>query len=269
MSSPRRDRLRGELQRLRNLAGLSGRAMAGRLGATQATVSRIERGETLPAMPVVRAWLDAAGAEETERDRLLDLAEAVHAETRGWGELLGDVGHAQRDAQRRESESTVVRNFQPTVVPGLLQTPEYARAIMSIGRTKDVTAGVATRIERQQVLYEDERRFTFLIEENVLRWPVGSPDVVAAQRDRLVSLSRLKTVELAILPATVAVAAPWHNFIIWEPQDGHPYVTTELVHGAQEVGDPESVQLYLTLWERLWGAAAVGEDAVSLIQRVS
>lgn len=266
MPSPRRDRLRGELQRLRNLAGLSGRKMAAQVGVTQATVSRIERGETLPSMPVVRAWLAATDVGEVGRERLLDLAEAVLAETRNWGELLGDVGHAQLDVQRRELDAHLIRNFQPTVIPGLLQTPEYARAVLSIGRTRDVVAAVAARIERQQVLYDMTRAFEFLISERVLRWPLGGEEVAAAQRDRLLSLARLATVKLAVLPADVTVAAAWHNFILWKPPDGAMYVTTELVHGAQEVHDPDGVALYVALWNRLWAAAAVGDDAVALIR---
>jgi transcriptional regulator with XRE-family HTH domain len=262
----RRDRLRAELQRHRMRAGLSGRALADKVGVKQATISRVERGHTLPSIKMVNAWLAAVGADEGDRARLRELAEAVHGETRGWGELLGDAGHNQDEARLRETETVLARNFQPSVVPGLLQTPEYARAVLRIGRTTNVESAVATRIERQQALYDEGRTFHFLIAEQVLHWPVGGHEVLAAQRDRLVSLARLRSVELAVVPAGATVLVPWHNFVVWDTADGGRYVTTELFHGAQEVTAAESVDLYVEVWERLWAAAAHGSEAVELIR---
>lgn len=242
--------------------------MAARLGTTQATVSRIERGETLPPIPTVRGWLDAVAVAGSERARLLDLAEAVHAETRGWAELLDAAGHAQHEALAAERSLDRVRSFQPTVVPGLLQTPEYARAILTTGRTRDVPAALATRIERQQVLYEEGRRFSYLIAESVLHWPIGGSAILAAQRDRLVSLARLPTVDIGIIPTTTAVAAAWNNFALMDPTDGPTYVLTELIHGAQEIHEPDRVGLYESLWKQLSDVAVVAESATELIRSI-
>jgi transcriptional regulator with XRE-family HTH domain len=265
MASPR-DRLRAELQRRRIRAGQSGRALADTVGVRQATISRVERGHTLPSIKMVDAWLTAVGADKVDRERVLELAEAVHGETRGWNELLGDTGHNQDEARHREAEAVLARNFQPSVVPGLLQTPEYARAVLRVGRTTNVAAAVATRIERQQALYDEGRTFHFLIAEQILHWPVGGHEVLAAQRDRLVSLARLQSVELAVVPLAATVLVPWHNFVVWDTADGGRYVTTELFHGAQEVTAADSVGLYVEVWERLWAAAAHGSEAVELIR---
>lgn len=262
----RRDRLRAELQRHRLRAGLSGRALADAVGVRQATVSRVERGHTLPSLKMVGAWLAAVGADEVDRERLLDLAEAVHGETRGWEELLSHAGHTQDEARHREMETVLARNFQPSVVPGLLQTPEYARAVLRIGRTTDVERAVATRIERQQALYEEDRKFHFLIAEQVLHWPIGGQEVLVAQRDRLASLARLRSVELAVVPAAATVLVPWHNFVLWDTADGERYVTTELFHGAQELTAAASVALYVEVWDRLWASATHGSEAVELIR---
>jgi transcriptional regulator with XRE-family HTH domain len=267
LADSRRDQLRAELMRLRMQAGLGGRPLAGRVGVTQATVSRIERGQTLPSLPVVRSWLDACRADEETRVKVLVLAEAVHTASRGWSELLDEHGHAQREFRAREASSTWVQNFQPTVVPGLLQTPEYARAVLRLGRTRDVEAGVAERVARQAVLHEAGRRFSFLLAERVLRWPVGGTEVLAAQRDRIVSLCRLPTVELAVLPDDVVTVALWSNFVIWHPADGPAFAGVEKWLGEDKVTDPGDVEMLAGVWSRLWDAAARGEDAVELIRR--
>lgn len=270
MTASRRDRLRAELVRLRLHASIAGRLMGSKIAASQGTVYRIEHGETLPSMRHVALWLDAVGADQVTRDRVTDLAEAVHAEVRGWGELLNEEGHSQREARQQEAVALRVRNYQPTVVPGLLQTPEYARALFSIGRTRDVEAAVAARVARQQVLYEPGREFTFLIAEVVLRWPLGGKQVLAAQRDRIVSLAKLDGVDVGVLPATMTQAAVWNNFILWDTDDVEDrLVTAELVDGEYEVRQPDRVELYEQVWDRLWTAAAVGDDAVALIQAVT
>ena len=229
--------------------------------------TRIERGETVPSIPTVRAWLAAChiGDEPTVR-RIVDLAEAVQAETRGWDELLGREGHAQREAAQMEAAVQQLRVFQPTVVPGLLQVPEYARALFSIGRTRDVEAAVAARVTRRRVLYEPGQAFLFLVAEAALHWPLGGPAVHAAQLDRIVSLSRLPAVDIAVLPISAVVATPWHNFQLWTIPDEAVRVTAEFVDGERDTSDPASVDLYEALWQRLWGAAAQGDDALRLIR---
>ena len=266
MPDSRRDQLRAELMRLRLQAGLGGRPLASLIGVTQATVSRVERGHTLPSLPVVRAWVAACGADDDLASRLVLLAEAVHTDMRGWSELLDEQGHAQRRFRDRETAALTVRNFQPSVVPGLLQTPEYARAVLALGRTRDVEAAVAERVARQRILYEDGRQFSFLLAEPVLHWPVGGLEVLRAQRDRIESLSRLPTVEVAVLPASAAVMVLWQNFIIWEPKDGPPFAGSELFLGEQSVTDPGDVALLDDVWSRLWDSAARGDDAVALIR---
>lgn len=271
MAEPSRLRalLAKELLRVRDLAGLSGREMARRLGISQPKMSRIDRGRSLPSVPLVERWLSEGGADEDTRERILALAEAAHGETRPWGDLLGDRSHLQDEARQQNAAARLVRNFQPTVIPGLLQTAEYARSVLALGHTADRTAALAARLERQQVLHEPDRRFEFVIAESVLRWVPG-PRALAGQIDRLLSLATLESVEVAVLPASAAVVVPWHNFIIREPADGSPiYVTTELFHGAQEINDVASVAIYVKAWERLASVAVWSGHAQDLLARIA
>jgi transcriptional regulator with XRE-family HTH domain len=256
---------------VRDTAGLSGRKLAGMLGSNQGKIWRIESGTQLPTVPLVKDWLTACGmAEDSPQwQRLVDLAEAAHGETRPWGDLLAGVGHLQGVARDRETGARLVRNFQPTIVPGLLQTPEYATRIMplaDITGTIDHAAAVSTRLQRQQVLYEEGHRFEFLLVEAALRLSVQMGEVTPAQMDRIVSLAKLPSVGLAVVPVGRDVVAPWHNFILWEPREEDPYVTTELFHGEQRITDVSTVALYRGLWSRMWDAAVTGDEAVDLIR---
>lgn len=269
--SPRGERLRRELLHQRDKAGLSGRKLAALLKTNQGKIWRIDNGHQLPSLPLVAQWLDACNVEEPKRQQILDLAEAAHGETRPWGDILAGVSHLQGVAQQRESDATTVRNFQPTIIPGLLQTPEYAARVIPLAdhmNTIDRDASLAARLQRQQILYEDGHRFQFLLVENALHWSLAMGDVGPAQLDRIVSLSRLATVELAVIPAGTDVVIPWHNFVILEPADDEPYVVTELFHGEQRITLAEQVELYRALWERMWKAAVQGDDARALIKGI-
>lgn len=267
MSEPTRVRfqLAKELLRLRDLRSISGREMGRRLGISQPTMSRIDRGLALPAMAAVERWLDETGADADTADRVRALAEAAHGETRPWADLLTDRTHLQDQPHRRNADAVLVRNFQPTVIPGLLQTAAYARRILELGRT-DVASALAARLRNQQVLHEAGRRFEFLLAEHVLGWSPG-PGALPGQMDHLASLPTLGTVEIAIVPATAPVGIAWHNFVWRRPADGDsPSVSTELVHGAQEISEPASVAVYEQLWERLRAAAVGGEAATAMIR---
>lgn len=263
--SPHRVRLRQELLRARDRAGLSGRQMADRIGVSQGTLWRIEQGRQLASLPRVEAWLDACGLDDDQRRRILDLAELAHGETRPWRELLDMEGHLQAVSREREQTATLVRNFQPTIVPGLLQTEDYARRVLEAGHTRDVEGAVATRMERQRALREGDTEFMFLIGERALRASMGDELVLPGQRDQLVAAMDLPSVTVGVVPDEAPVLA-WHNFIIWEPVDGDLYVTTELVHGSQEIVKAEDALVYVDAWQRLAKSAMFGDLAVELIR---
>lgn len=241
------------------------------IGQSHTTVGRIEDGLTRPKVQQVRLWLDKIAAADPSlvdaglRHSLMDSVQAMHAEIRGWPELLGDEGHVQHEIARREQGATRVRNYQDEVVPGLLQTPEYARAYFERGRTTDIDAAVLARIGRQQILAEAGREFVFLIAERVLRQPFGGTQILAEQRDRIVSLAKRATVEVAILPDGAAPRVVWHNFTLWDTPDG-PYAMSELEYGQPERADPADLERLEQLWNQLWAAAVHGEDALDLIR---
>jgi transcriptional regulator with XRE-family HTH domain len=274
MSAPksRREQLGQELEHLRRLAGLSGRALAGMLPISQSTISRVESGKALPSRDEITAWADATGADAPTRERLLALVDAVLREEASWRSKLGEGRtHLQDEIRAREAAAHTVRNFQPTVVPGLLQTPEYAHYVIpraDIDNVIDRAAAAAARLQRQQSLFDGERQFEFLLGEAALHWPRSLPELLAAQLDRIVTLTPLKAVNIAVLSLGEPVdAVPWNNFVIYEGDE--PFVSIELVHRPETVTDPRQVDLYRRLYDQMWRRAATGSDAVTLIQRVT
>lgn len=242
-------RLRAELIRHRDLAGLSGRQLGDRApGMSRETVRRFERGDTGLSVARVQAWLDVCNVPEHERVRILDLAERALGETRPWADLLAERGHAQGAAHALEQGATLVQTWQPLMIPGLLQTPEYARATLDLGLTTDVDAAVAARVGRQQQLYDGPARFEFLLSERVLDGGHVADEVRDAQRDRLASLARLERVELKVVPARAMVVLP-HPFAVYSGTD--TVVGVELVQGAVEWRDQATVNAYLERWDEL------------------
>lgn len=272
-----RAQLGRELKHLREFAGLSGRDLAARirdsgLDMSQSKVSRIESGTATVIRPEVQAWADATNAAPGTRERLIELAEAAFTELAAWRSAVrADTRHVQDQVRAREATAHTVRNFQPTVIPGLLQTPEYAHwmiPLADIAGVVDHAASAAARLERQPALFDTDRRFEFLIGECALHWnPAPAMEVLVAQLDRVASLAAMDSVHIGVLPIDgQGVATPWSNFVIYEGDE--TFVMVELIHAGLRIADPEDVELYRGLYDRLWKRAAKGSDAVALIQRV-
>jgi transcriptional regulator with XRE-family HTH domain len=244
--------LGAELKAIRSLAGISQRAMGRRLGVPQMRIARIESGETLPAQPLVERWLKAAAADPETRARVRALLQEAHRTAPTWSKQLAKHGHLQLDIAAQERAAVWIRTLETQIVPGLLQTPEYARKIIEIADMTgevDVDEAVAARMERQQIL-QSGRRLEFLIAESVLSWE-PAPGVLPAQMLRIDELAMLDGVSIGLIPAKVRLRS-WSPFIVYTPAEGGPYVSLELNHGPQDVRAAADVEVY----ERLWAAFA-------------
>lgn len=263
-----RAHLGAELRAVRTLSGRTQRDIADAVDdVSQPTVARAEQGRSLLTRDQARAWLDACSADADARARVLALIEAAHAEDRSWRDGDGS-GHWQMVAAEREQASRRVRTYSPGLIPGLLGTARYAQDVIPLTDptgTMDHAAAAGARVSRQQILYEPGREFLFLIEEMPLHWrPSGGTEI--AQRAHLLSLATLPTVRLGVLPQDRVGDPPWHGFVIYEPAEGPPYVTTEQYHGGGVHVDPSDVAGYEALWSRLWDAALTGDEAVAYIR---
>ena len=271
-----RARLGNELRRLRRLAGISGREIARSVRVGQATVSRIENAQTVPSLPEVTAWADAVGAPEETRRSLLVLAEAALNEVETWRvRQRGGLPAMQADIRTLEASARTTRHFQPTLVPGLLQTAEYARRVFELVDVVgggDYVAAVAARMERQQVLFDRTRHFEFLITEAALRWRPGPSHVLAAQLDRVASVATLGNVSLGLIPVDTKMRAiPWCGFDLYEDldHDGQPFVMLETAHAGLTVSDASDVALYRDQLQLIRAAALFGDEAAGLLEKIT
>ncbi|GAA2441648.1 helix-turn-helix transcriptional regulator [Streptomyces glaucus] len=204
----RRRKLGAELRALRAAAGLTSGEAARLVGWHQSKVSRIETGTSGVKPADVRLLLDAYAVRDAQlRDLLLVLAgsDAGGGRHHWWHAYRGVLPPTYRDFISLESQATAMRTLETTVVPGLLQTSEYARAVTRAavdGLSEDrLDTLVEVRLARQDVLRADPPlRLSAVLDEAVLRREVGGPGVMTRQLTRLVEAARLPQVRLQVLP---------------------------------------------------------------------
>jgi transcriptional regulator with XRE-family HTH domain len=272
----KRRRLGGELRRHREQAGVPGRQLAERIGISQSKISRIESGTALPTIPEVTAWAAAVGASGDEAGSLLALAEAAYTEVHPWNAALQDHGHLQDDIQELENRTGVKRVYEPSVIPGLLQTADYVRRIFTMFQPAyaepDIPAVVAGRLDRQVALFDSARQFEFLITEAALRWRIGPVGLLRAQLDRIASVSTLENVSIGLIPQTApALTHVPHGFVIFEPNgdEDDVIVMVETVHANLTVGEAIQVELYHRQWSLLAQTAVYGASARDLLAEIA
>lgn len=265
-------RLAAELTQLREAAGLTTRQLADRLGVSQGKVTKIENARTVPSVEDVRAWVEATGAPADRAARLVELVERAHTEAimlraaRRAG--LPDL---QRQVAASEQAATAIHVYTPTIIPGLLQTPDYARLLVtSVHQDRpDVAEAISQRMQRQAILYEEGRRFEFVIGEAALRWRYGAAAVQLGQLDRLRTAALLPGVQVGVLSFDREVPA-WHShgFTLFEADDGDPYVHVETLTASLNVTEPADVEAYRQALARLRELAVQGEEAQALLVQV-
>ncbi|MGK5684748.1 helix-turn-helix domain-containing protein [Actinoplanes sp. URMC 104] len=251
------------LARWRKRKQLSGQALGDRVGLSQATISRLENGRS-PADPhVVRRVAEGLELPSDEVDRLVALAGNSDNQLTDWQTTEPNLSNRQHHVGRIESPAREVRIFQPAVVVGLLQTSEYARAILTGLRTglEDdqgadsalaVSEGVAARMKRSQVLYEPNRTFSFVMSEAVLGNQVCRPADMLAQIARLREVAALPNVSLRIIPAEAELPlAPFHGFELVDDR----YIFVDLFSPSLSSSSRHFIRQYRRVFDALESVA--------------
>ncbi len=273
--SPEAVALGRELARLQTYSGRPMRPIAAAVGVSQSTVSRWEAGTSLPSLQQVAAFADAVGAAASAASRLEALARtALDEKTFGTWASTG-LTVIQDDVKALESAYGTLRHFQPALVPGLLQTPEYARLVMSLTRRArdedDLDRAVAARVGRQSLLGDPAHVLEFLLTEAALRFlpEGGSDDMLRVQLDRIATLAEVPRIEIgAIRLGTPLRAIPAVGFVLHDdPLDGgQPMVQYDVPHKGDYVTEPADVQVYRDLLDALRQSAVFGDEAAAVIR---
>ncbi|MER5889324.1 helix-turn-helix transcriptional regulator [Streptomyces sp. NPDC001941] len=199
----RRRRLGQELRRLRELKGMTAEEVAERLLVSQSKISRLENGRRSISQRDVR---DLCGVYEVEDHRIVDslMQMAKDSRQQGWWHAFGDIPYSVYIGL--ETDAASLRVYEPQVVPGLLQTRQYAEALihgaLPESTEQDIEKRVNVRARRQERVKDEEHplRLWAVIDESALRRVVGNRALMVEQLEHLVEQSRLPHVTVQVLP---------------------------------------------------------------------
>lgn len=201
----RRRRLGVELRRLREMAGMTGEEAAERMSWSGSKLSRIERGQVATNSDDVRDLLELYEVTDPGlRQTLIMLAR--ESRRRGWWHVYGDVMPERFEVYLGlEPEASTLRFFQSQIVPGLFQTPDYARALMRAHPTpvspEEIDRRTELRIRRQDLIFnESPPHIWALMDESILYRPIGNSGVMAGQMSHLLDVHDKPNVTLQIVP---------------------------------------------------------------------
>jgi transcriptional regulator with XRE-family HTH domain len=278
----RRRKLGAELRALRTGAGLTSGEAARLVGWHQSKVSRIETGASGVKPADVRLLLDAYGVLDAQlRELLLVLAGSEEGGGRHhwWHQYRGVLPPTYRDFISLESQASAMRTLETAVVPGLLQTPEYARAVTraAVGGLGDdaeqaderLDALVEVRLARQDVLRADPPlELSAVLDEAVLRRSIGGPGVMTRQLRRLIEAARLPQVRLQVLPFAagehIGITGPFVIFSFSSTSDLDVVVLDHLTSSLY-LERKEDLQAYTEAFNTLQIHALSPEDSLDYI----
>jgi transcriptional regulator with XRE-family HTH domain len=263
-----RQQLAERLRDLRLDAGLSGRDLSAAAGWHPAKTTRIELAKQAASEADIVTWCQVCRAERETPDLIAAsrIADSAYVEYR----RLNRTGMKRRqDAVRPLYERTALfKAYCPSVVPGWLQTPGYAAALLSSitefrGTPDDVAEAVTARMRRNSIVTSGGHRFALLLEETVLRYRIGGADVMAGQLGHLLEAVALPSVSLGVIPFSAPSRPAWpvEQFTVFDDDR----VDVELLSAQVTVTAPSEVTLYVRAFERLAALAVHGENARGLV----
>ncbi|MEU7649222.1 helix-turn-helix domain-containing protein [Streptomyces huasconensis] len=246
---------------------LTGTALSRQLGWPNSKVSKLELGRQTATPEDLHQWAAACGRPDAYDELRARLA-GFESHIRSWRRQLAGGHKPVQDAHNQaQANSKVLRAWESSWVVGVLQTPDYARTVLTRSAElhqspRDIEEAVRARIRRQELLYSGDRLYHIILWEPVLRSLLCPPSVLAAQLDRLTGVIGMDTVELGIVPLTASLKVPpGLGFWIYDDRQ----VVTETWHAELWLDDADTLALYLRTWKILRESAVYGADAHHII----
>ncbi|MFH8286310.1 helix-turn-helix domain-containing protein [Streptomyces antibioticus] len=271
----RRRRLGQELRRLRELKGMTAEEVAERLLVSQSKISRLENGRRSISQRDVR---DLCGVYEVEDQRMVDslMEMAKDSRQQGWWHAFGDVPYSVYIGL--ETDAASLRVYDPQVVPGLLQTRQYAEALISgalpEAPPQDIDKRIQVRLRRQERISTGENplRLWAVLDEAALRRRVGNRQVMIEQLEYLLEMSQLPHITVQLIPFTMgAHPGVSGQYAILEFPDAadSSVVYIEGVTSDLYLEKPQDVQRYSVMYEHLRAQALNADQTREFIQQVA
>jgi hypothetical protein len=265
--------LGAHLRRLREAQGVSREDAGWEIRSSESKISRMELGRVGFKERDVADLLSLYGLDDDEeRSRLLALAR--DANTPGWWHRFGDVlPNWFQSYLGLEAAAAIIRTYEVQFVPGLLQTPDYARAVVHLGhgrsRAEEVERRVNLRMRRQELLTREHApQLWVVVDEAALRRPIGGPAVMRAQLEALVEATKLPNVRLQVIPFDAGghAAAGGSFTILRFPDDDLPDVVyIEQLTSALYLDKRDDVDHYAVAMERLCVEATTPAGTAELL----
>jgi transcriptional regulator with XRE-family HTH domain len=273
----RRRRLARELTRLREATGMTIREAAGALEWDPSKLSRVEGMQRGIIVRDVRRLLNLYGVtEEAQREALFEMSR--ESKQRGWWQAYSDVMPSEyANLIGFEAEAAEIRSYEPELIPGLLQTEDYARAIIRLGRPGDtaeeISRRVGVRMTRQQVLDRDDPPvMRVVLNEGAARRMVGGPEVMGAQLRQLAAGRARGNVLLQVLPFAAgehpAMSGPFTILAFPEPGD-RPVVTLENMASTLSLEHDDDLRQYQRAFDFLQATALGPRESADMLATVT
>ena len=269
----RRRRIARELRQLRERNGLSLDSAARQLDMSKGNLSRIETAQIGIKPRDVRAALALYNVLGEDAEALINIARG--AQQRGWWQNYNDVLPEWFEFYvGLEAEASDIKTYEPEIVPGLLQTREYARAMYLLTAGDDnLDRKVDARLERQAILRrEPPAALSAVLNEAVLLRPVGGSSVMREQLEHLAKMAELPNVTIEVLPFS-AGGHPSMNgpYVILGYADAldEAFVYLDNLTNGQALEESEHVSGYTMVHEKLRGTALSPEDSIARIREAS
>ena len=270
----RRRRLSAELKRARNDSRMTTTQVVKKLQWAAGKLSKIENAETLKVKAVdLDALMDLYDiTDASRRDALHALAR--DAKLRGWWSNYREVFGPQ-SLPDFESEASTIRTFESSVVPGLLQTPGYAKAIFAGGRytnDEEIERRAQARMERRAILTSfNPARFRVVLDEAALCRTIGGRELMAEQMRHLLYMAKLPNVDIQVLPFSVgahaALVAPFSILEFPEPLD-LPIVFVDTATDGLFLEEPEEVERHIVTYSDVQGSAMSTAQSAKFISNI-
>ncbi|MEV6481013.1 helix-turn-helix transcriptional regulator [Streptomyces sp. NPDC051576] len=263
-----RQALGRRLREIRKDAGLTARELARLAGWHESKCSRLENGHAHPSDADIRTYTTLCAAQDQTAD-LVATARGIEGAYVQWRRMeRAGLRRVQQSVAPLFERTRRFRVYQSWVIPGLLQSAAYTRAVLStVAQLRDVPDdiddAVAVRMDRQQVLYTGDHRFAMLVEEWVLRTVIGSDETMAGALGHLISVASLPSVSLGVIPLGTPRGAGWpvESFTMYDEAQ----VNVELVSAHLTVTQPGEIAEYGMAFAELSTIAVYGTAARSLI----